>query len=221
MKTEIASISTAREEIALEFVNCLFSKAGRRVPAFQNGRELLDWLREKHLAPCEVLDRLAASAEAGELDAIAGQARALGVWFRQFVVEQMGRPLPCEAVRRLSPLNQIFETDARHIQVEVDPVSPHRLINRSHRNWSSNQALLLPIADAMMDLVCRANFTHVRMCEGKDCESLFHDQTRARARRWCSMAICGNRAKQAARRNPAAISEEPAIPFELKAFRQD
>ncbi len=29
---------------------------------------------------------------------------------------------------------------------------------------------------------------------------VFADRTRRRARRWCSMAICGNRAKQAAHR---------------------
>jgi predicted RNA-binding Zn ribbon-like protein len=30
---------------------------------------------------------------------------------------------------------------------------------------------------------------------------VFVDRTRRRARRWCSMAICGNRAKQAAHRS--------------------
>jgi predicted RNA-binding Zn ribbon-like protein len=29
---------------------------------------------------------------------------------------------------------------------------------------------------------------------------LFADHTRGHARRWCSMALCGNRAKQAAHR---------------------
>jgi predicted RNA-binding Zn ribbon-like protein len=30
---------------------------------------------------------------------------------------------------------------------------------------------------------------------------MFADRTRRRARRWCSMAVCGTRAKQAAHRN--------------------
>jgi predicted RNA-binding Zn ribbon-like protein len=32
---------------------------------------------------------------------------------------------------------------------------------------------------------------------------LFIDRTRGAARRWCSMAVCGNRAKQAAYRKRA------------------
>jgi predicted RNA-binding Zn ribbon-like protein len=40
----------------------------------------------------------------------------------------------------------------------------------------------------------------VKGCEGPVCTLLFLDRTRARARRWCSMAVCGNRAKQAAHR---------------------
>jgi predicted RNA-binding Zn ribbon-like protein len=40
----------------------------------------------------------------------------------------------------------------------------------------------------------------VKACEGTNCTLLFADHTRRRARRWCSMAICGNRAKQAAHR---------------------
>jgi predicted RNA-binding Zn ribbon-like protein len=60
--------------------------------------------------------------------------------------------------------------------------------------------VLLPIARALADLVCTEDFTFVKACEGPPCTLLFVDRTRGRVRRWCSMAICGNRAKQAAHR---------------------
>ncbi|MES6429106.1 CGNR zinc finger domain-containing protein [Cutibacterium acnes] len=41
----------------------------------------------------------------------------------------------------------------------------------------------------------------MKACEGPACTLMFADHTRARARRWCSMAVCGNRAKQAAHRS--------------------
>jgi predicted RNA-binding Zn ribbon-like protein len=41
----------------------------------------------------------------------------------------------------------------------------------------------------------------VKACEGPACTLLFADHTRGHARRWCSMALCGNRAKQAAHRH--------------------
>jgi predicted RNA-binding Zn ribbon-like protein len=50
-------------------------------------------------------------------------------------------------------------------------------------------------------LVCEEDFANVKPCEGHRCNLLFADHTRRRARRWCSMAVCGNRAKQAAHRN--------------------
>jgi predicted RNA-binding Zn ribbon-like protein len=37
-----------------------------------------------------------------------------------------------------------------------------------------------------------------RACENDDCSSIFLDPGRGRARRWCSMSRCGNRAKVAA-----------------------
>ena len=38
----------------------------------------------------------------------------------------------------------------------------------------------------------------VRRCAGGTCVLLFHDVSKAGRRRWCDMAICGNRAKAAA-----------------------
>ena len=69
------------------------------------------------------------------------------------------------------------------------------------RRWRSPESLLLPIGEAMAKFVCEENFTNVKACQGKSCTLLFADHTRGHARRWCSMAICGNRAKQAAHRN--------------------
>jgi predicted RNA-binding Zn ribbon-like protein len=48
--------------------------------------------------------------------------------------------------------------------------------------------------------VTTVDFTHVKGCEWHTCTLLFVDTTGKRIRRWCSMAICGNRAKQAAHR---------------------
>ncbi|RGC69376.1 CGNR zinc finger [Micromonospora sp. MW-13] len=52
---------------------------------------------------------------------------------------------------------------------------------------------LLACARAAADLLCTPARAHVRACPGTDCGWLFLDP-RGR-RRWCTMAICGNRAK--------------------------
>ena len=50
-------------------------------------------------------------------------------------------------------------------------------------------------------LVPAKDLQALKACEGSTGTLLFVDRTRGRARRWCSMAICGNRAKQEAHRN--------------------
>jgi predicted RNA-binding Zn ribbon-like protein len=48
----------------------------------------------------------------------------------------------------------------------------------------------------------------VKACEAPACTLLFADHTRGHVRRWCSMAICGSRAKQAAHRNRLEANQE-------------
>ena len=69
------------------------------------------------------------------------------------------------------------------------------------RRWRSPDSLLLPVGEVLAQLVCTEDFANVKACEGPACTLLFADHTRGHARRWCSMALCGNRAKQAAHRN--------------------
>lgn len=55
----------------------------------------------------------------------------------------------------------------------------------------------VPIVEAFVDLVALGNIDYVRKCERPDCILYFYDTTKNHRRRWCSMSICGNRAKVA------------------------
>jgi predicted RNA-binding Zn ribbon-like protein len=76
-----------------------------------------------------------------------------------------------------------------------------RLELETIRRWRSPESLLLPIGEALAGCVCGEDFAHIKACEGERCTLIFADHTKRRARRWCSMAMCGNRAKQAAHRH--------------------
>jgi predicted RNA-binding Zn ribbon-like protein len=52
------------------------------------------------------------------------------------------------------------------------------------------------VANAAADLFCDVDRTRIRQCE--TCVIHFCDTTKNRTRRWCSMQVCGNRAKVAA-----------------------
>ncbi|MEN0036847.1 MAG: CGNR zinc finger domain-containing protein [Cellvibrio sp.] len=64
-------------------------------------------------------------------------------------------------------------------------------------NGETAKALLGPVAEAVAQLLVEGNFELVKQCEHPDCILWFYDRTKAHKRRWCSMALCGNRYKAA------------------------
>jgi hypothetical protein len=50
-------------------------------------------------------------------------------------------------------------------------------------------------------MLAEEDLSDVKACEGANCTLMFADHTRSRSRRWCSMGLCGNRAKQIAHRH--------------------
>jgi predicted RNA-binding Zn ribbon-like protein len=183
----------------LDFLNTLAVPVDVKVEWLNSGGDLIAWLAQSGLVPEAVLDTFGNSVVPGELDGIAARARALRDWFKLFVYKHMGRPLEPAALRELQPLNQLLARDEEFGQIAISERS--RLAWQPQRRWRSPESLLFALARSLADLVCTEDFTYVKACEGVPCTLLFVDRTRGHARRWCSMAICGNRAKQAAHRN--------------------
>ncbi|QQO16578.1 CGNR zinc finger domain-containing protein [Bradyrhizobium diazoefficiens] len=190
------------DALGLDFLNSVATPVDTPIDWLDDGDGLLDWLAQAKLVPIAELDALKARAKPGELDKVAGEARALREWFRGFVREHAGRPLGPTALQELGPLNNLLEQDELFSRIEPRYDNGHHgLALRMTRRWQSSQSLLLPIGEAMAKFVCEEDFSDVKACEGHHCTMLFADHTRRRARRWCTMAICGNRAKQAAHRS--------------------
>jgi predicted RNA-binding Zn ribbon-like protein len=190
---------------ALDFLNSMASPSGTPVEWLANGEDLLHWLEAAQMVPADVLASMRRSSVPGELDAVASQARALREWFRGFVRKHKGKRLRAEALKELAPLNRILERDQQYGQIakrerNQDPETRSGLVWRAVRRWQTPDTLLLPIARSMAELVSNADFSRIKACEGPSCTLLFLDRTHGGAKRWCSMAICGNRAKQAAHR---------------------
>jgi predicted RNA-binding Zn ribbon-like protein len=185
----------------LDFLNSIAHPGGVAVEWLTCGEDLLAWLEQAGLVPPDVAASLREDAVPGELDAVAAQARALRTWFRGFVDTHQGRRLSAADLPLLAPLNQVLGRDESFGQIVAQGDA---LVTRTQRRWRSPDALLLPVAQAMAALVCADDFSRVKTCEGHGCTLVFIDRTRGNARRWCSMAVCGNRAKQAAHRTRGA-----------------
>ena len=63
--------------------------------------------------------------------------------------------------------------------------------------------LLAAIARSGAELIAQGASQNLKRCANLECPILFYDDSRTHRRRWCSMALCGNRSKVAAfaRRN--------------------
>ena len=194
---------------ALDFINTRAFPGGKEVEWLADGRDLLARLSDMHLAEPAALEAAARDLGARQLDAIAEQARDLREWLRRFVERHAGKKLPRSAARELEPLNMLLSEDNAFRSVEAgrpmvraaaDAVPGALVWRRRRRNLSADAALLLPVADAIGDLLTAEDFTLVRRCDGTGCSLVFLDRTKNHGRRWCSIAWCGNRAKAAAHR---------------------
>jgi predicted RNA-binding Zn ribbon-like protein len=181
----------------IDFLNSIACPVDTPVEWIACGEDLLCWMQTAGLLPKAAAATLRKRARTGELDAIAARARTLREWFRVFVLEHRGRPLTGAALRELGSLNRLLDEGRESSAI----VAAHgRLRIAQGRDWRSPDALVPAIARAIAEVICNEDFTHVKACEGPVCTLVYVDRTRSHGRRWCSMAVCGNREKQAVHR---------------------
>lgn len=185
---------------ALDFLNSIATPVDEPVDWIDDGNGWLDWLKQSGWVEDEILQRLQAQAMPGELETVAAQARSLREWFRGFVLKYKGKPLEASALKELEALNRLLERDEKYTQITLQDGETPKLAWELKRRWRSPDSLLLPLGEVLAQFVSEEDFTNVKCCEGPSCTLMFVDHTRGRKRRWCSMAVCGNRAKAAAHR---------------------
>jgi hypothetical protein len=96
------------DSLGLDFLNSVATPVDTPINWLDSGDGLVAWLAQANLVPAQALTALTAQAAPGELDEVAGRARALREWFRGFVRKHMGRPLAREAIRELAPLTSFL-----------------------------------------------------------------------------------------------------------------
>jgi predicted RNA-binding Zn ribbon-like protein len=189
------------DALGLDFLNSIGTPVDVEIDWIGNGEGLLVWLEQASLVPAPVLDAFRKRALPGELDAVAARARSLREWFRGFVARHKGQPLTRQALADIEPLRRLLERDETFTEIVAHDHGEGAVFSlESQRRWRSPESLLLPIAETLARLICDEDFSHVKACEGPQCTMLFADHTHGQSRRWCSMTLCGNRAKVAAHR---------------------
>ena len=186
--SSLAQAPLLADHRALDLLNTEARKDGAVLDYWNTGDAVLRWL-----------ERAGISAEAArelDRDQLLAQARALRALARRLVA---GRKEGKDE-----------DVGALNAYLHAYPSTPHLeqgsdgrlLLTRSVRG-DAMASLLGPIAEDLAQLLVEGDFSLVRQCEHPDCVLWFYDRTKAHKRRWCSMALCGNRYKAAQFRKKA------------------
>lgn len=194
--------------LGLDFLNSLARPAVEVIDWLGDGDGLLSWMKQAGLLTVDEIAVIRSGMSSRELDRVAAKARNLRAWLRDFVTEHMGRPLKARDLARLGPLHDLLASDEMYLSLAPGPsprarpapgeASPGIFHLQARRRFRRPESLLSPLAEEIAKFIATADFRYVKACQGDHCILFFLDQTRRHARRWCSMAVCGNRAKQEA-----------------------
>ncbi len=95
----------------------------------------------------------------------------------------------------IEPVNEILRITEGHDElVGQDSVWKIEFVAREGGlDW-----LLAAVARSGAEIIAEGARARLRLCANPHCGLFFYDNSRTRRRRWCSMAVCGNRSKVAA-----------------------
>ena len=198
------------EDLAVDFANTVPRPEASE--ALGSWRDLVDFLELRGAVGRDEGTALRAMAgeDARGCAAALERAQAFRATARDVLTTlALRRPVPASAVERVNEVLG-WGTGAGHLV-------------RRGAGWGLAHApghdgplrALAPVARALALLIAAGRGAGIRQCANPACVLYFRDRSRARRRRWCSMAVCGNRMKVAAhtrrhgRRRPA-VRPRPA-----------
>jgi predicted RNA-binding Zn ribbon-like protein len=177
--------------LCLDFVNTIDPRLEPPredfLPTFE---ALIDW--SVFVGTAGPAEAAALSADAGRDPGQAARVHGRATEFREALFELLRPPRRIgQPSAALAVVNQ--ELRQALAEAELTPAaSSYRLGSRPSTDLSR---VLWPIARSAAELLTSAEIDRVRECDGRGCGWLFRDTSKAGRRRWCSMAICGNRDK--------------------------
>jgi predicted RNA-binding Zn ribbon-like protein len=191
MKSSIAPPATSPEplfvadELALDFINTRFGVGQSLRECFGSDESVLQWLRQTE----------SITAVTGEVPKARGGTLVKAAIELRESARDLVACRKAERVGNPAALNRFLALDRSSRQIEWRHAKRPTL--RIQRHFPTVEAVLVPVANAVAALLTEGDFELVRTCESPDCTLWFYDRTKAHHRRWCSMALCGNRAKVA------------------------
>jgi predicted RNA-binding Zn ribbon-like protein len=193
--------------LALDFLNTRPVLEGHEVEMMPNGEALAKWMSAAGLLKPSEAVRLGRHWQGPRSAATLKELRRIREDLRKAVFQMEDKGSAPGGF--VNDLNQLLRTH---------PVLEH--VVRGSPGWERSKKFdieapddaFAPLADAIADLVTHADLSRLRKCRA--CVLHFYDTSKKGTRIWCSMNICGNRAKVAAfaERKRSAEDQEYWLP---------
>ena len=171
------------DHLAMDLLNTEARDDSKAIEFWNSDEDVLLWLARYNIVPASKGDSFAPTE-------LLTQAKALRTLARKLITEFKAEKAP-----DISELNQYLHAFDTAPHLARDAEGKLTLSRVSHSD--SIGSLLGPVAEAVAQLLVEGNFDLVKQCEHPECILWFYDRTKAHKRRWCSMALCGNRHKAA------------------------
>jgi len=174
------------DDLALDFINSEFGVGKAHQECFTDDDAVLAWLKLAGVLP-------------DEIDTAPKGLMKLALQLRENA-KSLVNAAKQEERADAAVVNHVLQAGRASKELEWDSASrSFKVVRRRPREDAAS--FLEPIAQAVVKLLADTPLDLVRQCEAHDCTLMFHDKTKSHRRRWCSMALCGNRMKVAAFRS--------------------
>jgi predicted RNA-binding Zn ribbon-like protein len=171
------------DHLALDMLNTEARDDGAAIDFWTSANDVLAWLSTQNIAAKGMVDH----------QDLLAQAHALRTLARRLIVRRQEGKDDRDA--DIASLNRYLHASVSAPHLERDDEGQLKLTRTASGEIIA--ALLGPLAEAVAQLLVEGDFALVRQCEHPDCILWFYDRTKSHKRRWCSMAVCGNRYKAA------------------------
>jgi predicted RNA-binding Zn ribbon-like protein len=177
-------------ELCVDFANTLYGHSGAPIHEYLlDYRDLVLWGRHAGILTEKEARGLLQKAHHRSNEAKAAFHRALAlreVIYRLFANLARTRPPKAED---LTALHAAWLKALAHSRLFKTSMG----FRLDWKNEYPLDRLLWPIVDSANKLLISEEVQQIKQCKG--CDWLFIDRSRNHLRRWCSMKVCGNRAK--------------------------
>ena len=181
-------------QLAVDFTNTVGSRGAETEEHFAVYGDVLSWAETRGVLTRAETNRLAGAADRDPRQSRSALAAIVALResiYRVLAASAEGKRPPAADLAALN--DEVSAAYARARLVARD--GAFAMAFEPPDGPSLTSPMITPIVRATIDLLTSGAIRQVRSCADVSCGWLFLDTTRSGTRRWCDMAVCGNRNK--------------------------